>query len=559
MTKCDSSLLLENFYWRETNRADKVYLTQPLGNGELKNYTWAEAGKEARLMATYLKNLNLPEKSHIATVSKNCAHWIITDLAIWMAGHISVPLYPTLTANSVKQVLEHSESKLLFVGKLDVWDEMKDGVPTDMPMIAMPLAPAGHGLPTWEDAVKDLTPLEGQPTFNGDDLATIVYTSGSTGTPKGVMLTFKAMGDSARSLINVLNTHEEDRMLSYLPLAHVFERWTVQSQSFLAGFRIFFAESLDTFIQDLQRARPTLFVSVPRLWLKFQQGVSAKMPEKKLNKLLRIPILGGIIKKKILTKLGLQDVRFAGTGSAPIPPQLIDWYKKLGLELLEGYGMSENFALSHVSMPGKARVGYVGNTYPGVECRLSEEGEVLVKSLGNTTGYYKAPELTKELFTEDGFVKTGDRGEIDEMGRLRLTGRVKELFKTSKGKYVAPAPIESKILATNLAEQACVSGNGQASAHAVIVLAEDLRNKIAGNTLTREEIKNQLDNVLGNLNSSLDHHEQLQFVVVVKEPWTIENGLLTPTMKVKRNEVESKYKEFQDSWYSSKEAIIWEA
>ncbi len=558
MNTCETNLPLENVYWREKNTPNKTYFTQPTGNGLVTEYTWQEVIREARVMASYLRSLDYPVKSNIATISKNCAHWIISDLAIWMAGHISVPLYPTLTAECVQQILEHSEAKFLFVGKLDTWDDMKAGVPADLPVVALPLAPIGHGLPTWEKVTQGLAPISDSPTYQGEELATIVYTSGSTGTPKGVMITFKAMGSSAECIAKVLKTSDVDRMLSYLPLSHVMERWVVETHSFYSGCQIFFAESLDTFIQDLQRAKPTLFVSVPRLWLKFQQGVSAKMPEKKLKFLTSIPIIGGIVKKKVLGKLGLQHVRFAGTGSAPIPPQLIEWYKNLGLELLEGYGMSENFCCSHASMPGQTRIGYVGNTYPGVEHRLSEDNEVLVKSPGNTIGYFKDPELTKDLFTEDGFIKTGDRGEIDEQGRLKLTGRVKELFKTSKGKYIAPAPIENKILVTNLAEQACVSGSGFPQPYAVVVLSEDIREKLSNKSLGRDEIQQKLSQKMKELNEELHNHEKLQFSVVAKDIWSIENNLLTPTMKVKRHQVEKSYSSFEKDWYQRKEFIIWE-
>lgn len=558
MSQSNGRLILEQVYWREQTHPNKNYFVQPIGNGEVKNYSWADVVREAKTMATYLKSLNYPEKSNIALISKNCASWIIADLAIWMAGHVSVPLYPTLNAETVRQILEHSEAKLLFVGKLDTWQEMKGGVPEGLPMIATPLSPKNHGLPTWEGVTKGLKPIEGNPTRDADELATIVYTSGSTGQPKGVMLSFYALSESSSRVVDLLMTTDTDRMISYLPLAHVFERLVVETHSIYSGIEIFFAESLDTFIQDLQRAKPTLFVSVPRLWLKFQQGVIAKMPQEKLNKLLKIPILNKIIKKKILTKLGLQHVRFAGTGSAPTPPPLISWYNDLGLELLEGYGMSENFAYSHISRPGQSKVGYVGNAMPGVEHRISDQGEILVKSSGNTMGYYKAPELTKELFTEDGFVQTGDRGEIDSEGRLRITGRVKELFKTSKGKYVAPAPIENKILATNLAEQTCVSGSGQPSPYALIVLPEETRAKLDKNQIDKDTIASELTSSLKTINSQLDHHEQLQFMVIAKDAWTIENGFLTPTMKVKRGIVEDNFTPKAEGWYETKQQLIWE-
>ncbi|KZZ78276.1 AMP-binding acetyl-CoA synthetase, partial [Oleiphilus sp. HI0133] len=431
------TLPLESVFKWEKERADKVYMTQPMGNGVVQEYTWARTLNEARRIASYLKAQNFPPKSNIAILSKNCAHWIMTDLAIWLAGHVTVPLYPTLNADTVSYILEHSEAKAIFVGKLDDWEDMAPGVPDDLPRISYPLSPK-NDYPTWDTLVSENEPLEGEVQRDADELATIVYTSGSTGRPKGVMLSFGALGIAASGAAQALELYPEDRMLSYLPLAHVFERYVVEQSSFFRGFELYFAEDLNTFLQDLQRARPTVFVSVPRLWSKFQLGIFKKMPPKKLNRLLKIPILSGVVKKKVLTGLGLEHCRFAGSGSAPLSEDIINWYRSLGLELLEGYGMSENFAYSHISLPGRSRVGYVGEPLPGVEQRISEIGEIEVNSPANMMGYYKDDEKTKESFTEDGFLLTGDRGEIDDHGRLKITGRTKEIFKTSKGKYVAP-------------------------------------------------------------------------------------------------------------------------
>ena len=554
----DSKLLLQCAHRYASEHGDKIYMTQPLGGDKLDHFSWARAMDEARRMASYLKSLDLPPGSQIAILSKNCAHFILTDLAIWMAGHVSVALYPTLNAETVQYILEHSESKLLFVGKLDTWDEMKAGVPEDMPCVSYPLSPSNTSdLPTWNDLIKEHEPIEGDPVRAGEDMALIIYTSGSTGKPKGVMHNFAAISEASHGIAKKLQVTDEDRMLSYLPLAHAFERWIVESVSLVAGFHIFFAESLDTFVSDLKRARPTLFISVPRLWLKFQLGVFKKMPPKKLGLYMKIPILSGIVKKKVLTNLGLDAVRFAGSGSAPIPAELIQWYQDLGLELLEGYGMSENFSYSHSSTPGMARVGYVGNTYPGVECKLSEEGEILVKSPATMMGYYKQPEQTAECFTEDGYLKTGDRGSIDDKGRLKITGRVKELFKTSKGKYIAPAPIENIINNHPNIELSCVSGSGYPMAHAVVQLAEDLIPRL-GEPGVKEEVTASLEALLAKVNEEVEHHEHLQFLAIAKDAWTIEAGFLTPTMKIRRATLEDTYVPLMDGWYETKKKVIWQ-
>ena len=552
----DVKLPLEQVYRWEKAKADDIYLTQPMGNGVVQEYTWNRAVGEARRMATYLKSLGLPPGSKIALLSKNCAHWIMTDMAIWMAGHVTVPLYPTLNADTVSYILEHSEAKLLFVGKLDDWEDMKPGVPEDMPCISYPLSPP-NDYQTWDNIVAENAPMQDDTVRDADEMATIVYTSGSTGRPKGVVITFGAMGVAASGAAQALEMYPSDRMLSYLPLAHVFERYVVEQGSIHAGFQVFFADALDTFLEDLQRARPTIFVSVPRLWSKFQLGIFKKMPPQKLDKLLKIPLLNKVIKKKVLTGLGLEHCRFAGSGSAPLSEDIINWYRNLGLELLEGYGMSENFAYSHFSYPGRSRVGYVGEPLPGVEHRISEIGEIEVKSPAGMAGYYKNEEKTKETYTEDGFLMTGDKGEIDEMNRLKITGRIKEIFKTSKGKYVAPAPIENKIISHDAIEVVCVAGAECPQPHALINLSEEAFPK-RDDPEFRKEIEEGFTKLMSDVNATVDPHEALQFMVVVKDPWTIDNDFLTPTMKIKRDVIEGVYKDKIDGWYGSKQKVIWE-
>ncbi len=543
---------LDCLYELERTRPNDVWLTQPMGGGEVRELTFAQAADEVRRMAAHLVSLGLPKPSQIALFSKNSAWWILADLAIWMAGHVSVPLYPTLEQKSIRQILEHSESKLIFIGKLDGYEGMAPGIPADMPRITTPLSPKIEGVPKWADIVAKTEPMKDSPRRDPSELATIIYTSGSTGTPKGVMHSFATMMSGAQ-LVKLYKWQGADRMLSYLPLAHVAERLLVETNTLATGFQVFFAESLDTFVADLRRARPTLFFSVPRLWMKFQSGVFSKMPPSRLDLLLKIPIVKGRVQKKILQGLGLADCRIAASGSAPIPTDLLAWYRKLGLELLEGYGMTENFCYSHATRTGEVRVGYVGRPYDEVTQRISDEGEIQVKSPATMLGYYKAPELTAEVMTADGFLKTGDRGEIDEMGRLRITGRVKELFKTSKGKYVAPAPIESLILADSNIEQACVSGAGYEKAFGMVVLSP------TGRAASRTQVEADLASLLQTINAQLDPHEQLEMLVVLGDEWTVDNGLLTPTMKLKRAVIEERYKPQVEGWYKARRKVIWDA
>jgi long-chain acyl-CoA synthetase len=547
---------LQAFASTVRQRGKAVAMIQPLGGGKLREYNWLEIQDEALRMASYLRSLNLPANTNVALMSKNCAEWIVADLAIWMAGHVSVPLYPTLTSTSVRLILEHSGAPLLFVGKLDVWDEAKAGVPEGVDCIAFSLAPddARSRFPVWNDIIAQHQPLVDPSDPSEDALATIIYTSGTTGMPKGVMHSFRNFAVVGTKLVNVYDLKSSDRMISYLPLSHIAERAAVELALIYVGHEVHFAESLETFADDLKRARPTLFFAVPRIWTKFYQKVTDAMPPAKLSRLLRIPILNRIIKKKILSAMGLHECRIALSGAAALSPEVIEWFNKLGFEILEVYGMTENMAWSHTTRSGDQRVGWVGLPNDGVECRIAEGGEIHVRSPGNMLGYYREEGQTREAFADGGWLKTGDVGQLDGQGRLRITGRVKEIFKTEKGKYVAPAPIENRLVSFHGVEQACVMGPGLPQPIALLNLSpeEVVRLERDG----RDDYSQGLAELLSKVNHELDAHERLQCLVVVSEAWTVENGMLTPTLKMKRNELEKLYADRVPEW-SRKRGVIW--
>jgi long-chain acyl-CoA synthetase len=558
-TVSPDALALQRLYHWEKTTPDRVALTQPLGGGAVRDYTWREVLDQSRRMAAHLQAQGFEPGARIAILSKNTAHWLMSDFAIWLAGYVSVPLYPTLAAGTVRQILEHSEARLLIVGKLDGWEGMKPGIPAGLPCIAHPLAPddAKKSYPAWDDIVAKTAPLKGNPVRDGDELSTIMYTSGTTGAPKGVMHSFNTFAWSVQAGLKRVPIDGSARMLSYLPLAHVAERTLVEHGILATGMHVYFAESLDTFTADLQRARPTVFFSVPRLWVKFQQGISAKMPAAKLDRLLKIPILRGIVKKKILTALGLQECTWAAGGAAPMPPSLLRWYNKLGLDLVEVYGMTENCGVSHSTLPGKQRPGTVGLPYDGVQCRLDPaNSEIQVKSPGTMLGYYKQPEVTKHAMTADGWLHTGDKGALDAEGNLKITGRVKDLFKTSKGKYVAPAPIEDKLVMHSAIEACCVTGANLGQPLALLMLNLEGAKK-AAHAAGKSELEAELEAHLKEINATLDPHEQLDCVVVMTEAWTVDNDLITPTFKVKRNRIEDLFARHYDQWVGKRKKVIW--
>ena len=557
----DTELILDRIYDHEVTQAQRIFLIQPVGNGRAVDYTWAQTLDQARRMATHLKSLGFESGARIGLLAKNSAHFVIAELAIWMAGGTTVAIFPTETADNIAYVLRHCEASLLFVGKLDDWSTQQRGIPPNLPCIELPLAPA-TGFQTWDAIVARTAPLPGRAARAPDDLAMLLYTSGSTGQPKGVMQNFAAITAVAHGIGDDTVARDggvarDHRMLSYLPLAHCFERAWVECAALYSGrTSIYFSESLATFMDDMKRARPTVFISVPRLWTKFRQAVLARIPEAQLEALLDEPATADATGRRVLATLGLETVVRAGSGSAPLPPELLIWYRRLGLTLSEGYAMTEDFAYSHSSPPEIVAHGCVGRPHVGVQTRIAEDGEILVKSPGTMAGYYKQPQLTAESFTPDGFFRTGDLGRYDESGQLRLTGRKKELFKTSKGKYVAPAPIENLLNSHPMVELSMVSGSGQPAPYAMVVLEENLRASLA-DAVVRSEVEAELSRLLLEVNAKVASPERLQMIVVAQEPWSIANGCLTPTMKIKRARIEAMVAEVVCAWYAATGRVVW--
>jgi long-chain acyl-CoA synthetase len=550
----EGDLPLQRIYRWEKERGDKLFLSQPHDGGQLHRWTWAEAVGEARRMASYLEQQGWEPGSRIVILSRNCAWWLMAEMAAWMAGLVTVPIYPSLLACSVRELLEHCEPKALFIGAVDDREAMRRGIPAGVQCIRFPTAPPSAD-PAWNDIIAQHPPLSGTPTRLLDELATIIYTSGTTGTPKGVMHPFRTFARMGRDLAKMGGFTSEERIISYLPLAHIAERGIVEALGFHVGFQIFFGESVETFITDLQRARPTLFFSVPRLYMRFRQGVLAKVPQHKLDRLLRIPVLSGIVRRKILRQLGLDSVRFAASGAAPLAPEVITWYRRLGLDLIEGYGLTET-GITHAPPPGSFQLGYVGPAVESVEVKLGPDGEVLMRSDMNMMGYLKDPEGTAASFTEDGFFRTGDLGELNADGQLKIIGRLKESFKTSKGKYVAPVPIEKLLSANPAIEASCVMGSGRSHPFAIAVLAPEVE-KAAADPIQRKVIETALAQTIADANATLDPHERLAFLALVKGPWNMESNLVTPTLKIKRAAVEARYHSFVEGWEHQASAIIW--
>ena len=539
---------LEKLYHWESTSPDNLFLRQPI-NGRWHEWSWRDAGLEIRKLAAALQASGLKEGSHIAILSKNCAHWIMADLAIMMAGHVSVPLYPNLTAATIQQILEHSEASMVFVGKLDGWDQMKVGVPQHVQVVSFPLYGPDAGI-SWDEFTLGHQPLEGNIIRANEELATIIYTSGSTGTPKGVMHKIGNYGFAATNAVDYIGLQSNERFFSYLPLAHIAERFFVEQGALYSGGQISFAESLDSFLDNLQEARPTLFLGVPRIWKKFQEGILTKISQKRLNTLLSIPILSSFIKNKIRKGFGFAETRIMYTGASPIPEELLRWYRKIGFVIAEGYAMTENFAYSFGSLIEEARPGFVGHLLDHVDLKFGEDDEIFIRHQGMMDGYYNDPELTAATFTEDGYLKTGDRGRLDADGFLKIIGRTKEVFKTSKGKYVVPGPIEMKVGDHADVEMSYVTGEALPQPIVLITLTE------TGKIRKRESMIEELSCHIKKINAQSDAHEKIGKAVVLEDNWTIENNMLTPTLKLKRREIDGRYAVHFENWFQREELVF---
>lgn len=534
-------------YW-ESKQPSKIFLNQPI-NGKYKTYTFKEAGVEIRKIAQSLKNLNIPEKEKVAILSKNCAHWIMADLAIMMANYTSVPIYPTLQADGIRYILEHSEAKAIIIGKLDNYKAQKKGI-GDIPKIGVSLYDIDEKL-LWEELVKLTPEIKITNTQQPEDLMTIIYTSGTTGVPKGVMHKVSSFTQVANTAAEVIDLPDYPRFFSYLPLSHIAERMGIEMHGLFRGASFTFPESLDTFATDLEKVQPHLFFAVPRVYAKFKEKILENIPQKKLNFILAIPFLNILFKKKLHKKLGLGSARIVFSGAAPLAVSLMDWYEKIGITIHQAYGMTEDCALSHFNLLDSNLKGSVGKSLPGVTAKLNELGEICIKSNCLMLGYYKMPEQTKASFDTNGFLKTGDIGEYDHQ-YLFITGRIKDQFKTDKGKYIAPAPIELEFLKNSNIEQICIVGMGIPQPIALINLSE------SGEKLDKTALANSLKETLIQINPNLEKHEKVEKIVIMSEDWTMDNGLLTPTLKTKRNQIEKIHQPKYNTWFNLKNIVIYE-
>ena len=471
----------------------------------------------------------------------------MSDLAIMMAGFVSVPIYTSLTAKAIYQVLTHSESKAIIIGKLDDYFSIKEGIPA-IPKIGIEL----YGIKeeySWENIIQSETSEITIKFPKLSDIHTIIYTSGTSGNPKGVLHSVGNFVNSLNTIQKIIKLPSHPRLFSYLPLVHVAERiiWTY---GLTIGAQFSYPESLKTFAKDLEKSQPHAFFGVPRIWVKFQEIITSKLSQKKLDWLLKTPIIKDIVIAKLKQKLGLKNSEIIISGAAPISKDVLHWFKTIDIEISQIYGMTEDCCVSHFNTPPYNKIGTVGKALPGVKTKITSEGEICIKNNCLMKGYFKNPELTAKIFDKDGYLKTGDKGVYDLEGNLTITGRIKDQFKTDKGKYIDPSPIELELSKNTNIEQVCIVGSGLPHPIALVTISE------IGNSNSSFKISNSIMNTINQLNHQLENHEKIKKAVVFKTHWTIENNFLTPTLKLKRNLIELDNERNYLTWYHDEKVVI---
>ena len=544
--------ILDYFLKWEKEKPEDTFLKQPSGNNWV-NYTWRQVGEEARKIVGALQEQGFVRGDRIALLSSNCAQWIISDLALMMGGYISVPMYANVSANAMQKILTDSGARFLFIGKLlpKDWHNLSQAIPESVQTATLD-GYDKEGIKPWATFISS----SAAPTLlspKAEDVFTIIYTSGTTGDPKGVVHTFGSVLNAVQVASDAFMLNRSgNRFISYLPLSHAAERGLIESGGIYCGGTIAFIESIDSFAATLQTIQPTHFFGVPRIWEKFQAKILEKLPQGKLSLLLKIPIIAGIIRAKIKKSLGLNKADLVVTGAAPIAPELILWFQKLGIFICEAYGLSEDFSVLSMNTKDMLRMGTVGKLFDKQEVDIDPETHEIRQRCGwLMQGYYNNPELSAKTIV-NGFLYTGDMGHLSADGFLTITGRVKDIFKTTKGEYISPSALEMKFTGLDIVDQACVMGSQYPQPFVLIVLSE------IGKTMDKSEVNTQLQAILDLVNRDVMEYQKLKKVIIVKEEWTNDNDLLTPTLKMKRNVLSQKYESALKPVYEKKELVSWE-
>ena len=543
-----------------------------------------------RKLIDELEKMGLKRGDKVAIIAANRTEWVMTDFACMFLGIVTVPIYNSLSPEQIKYILQDSDAKACFLASSYIMDKVlaiKDKLPELKTVVSYDDFDEMNRVEGVIFFSEMMTGQEDKPKkcmeelmklaekVNEDDLLTIIYTSGTTGTPKGVMLTHKNIYSNVQSCQKILQIDRNDAFLSFLPYCHVYERTAGYYLAIFTGAKIYYAQNIDTIAVQMPEVKPTIVIMVPRLLDKMynkvlRRGDDLKPIKKKIfewgvkvaeenwdrKSSLKWKIANKLVFEKVKERTGGR-IRFFVSGGGALNKKIGEFFEGVGVSTLEGYGMTESSPVISVNRPDKNKYGTIGKALDGVMVDFAEDGEILVKGDLVMKGYYKMPEETEKTIT-NGWLHTGDIGEIDDEGYMKITDRKKSLFKTSGGKYVAPAQVEEVLRGLSYLDQMVVLGNGRMYVTALLVPNyEELRAYAKGKGITgsneelisNEELLKAIERDIKRVQSGLGTHEKVRKFRFLSQPMSPETGEMTPTLKVKRKVVEERYKDLIEEMY----------
>ncbi|MBN2158508.1 MAG: long-chain fatty acid--CoA ligase [Spirochaetes bacterium] len=570
--------------------------------GQYIDISWNEMDRMVRELALYLISIGVKKGDRVGLFSPNRPEWWISDLAILSAGGVNVPIYATNSAEESRYILSNSGSKICIAGSRDHMEkilEAKKKLPGLKKIIVMERVKSSNkAVITWADALKAGAAYKNKgeigkrlKALKSRDLATIIYTSGTTGDPKGVMLTHDNFISDARQINNDFIEYINDShvLLSFLPLSHSLERTSGYYFPLFAGCTVAFAEDFSKVVDNMKEVRPTFIISVPRLYEKIHSVILSRLPEASAVKRLmfsmavntakknlpyvcndippkgllklRVRLFDKLVFSKFREGLGMDRMEFAVSGGAPLSVSDAEFFIGMGIKILEGFGLTETTPVTNVNPPWKIKPGTVGPTLSETKVKISDEGELLIKGPQVMKGYYKNPKATAEVFTRDGWFRTGDMARIDEDGYVSITGRIKDIIVTAGGKNISPQNIENDLKSSKYIEQVAVIGDRRKYLSALIIPSfENLQKWAKAKGLpaaTNKDLVNSTEVyalMQGEIERIMKNYarvEQIRKFALLDAEWTQDTGEITPSLKVKRRVVEEKYKNAIESMYPS--------
>jgi long-chain acyl-CoA synthetase len=558
--------------------------------GQWRATTWRQYADEIRTAARAMISLGLARGGKVCILGFNRPEWVIFNHAAMMAGGVAAGIYTTCSPDEVQYIVHHAEASIVLVEDEHQWKKIearRAQLPLLQHVVLMKGAPEIKDpiVLSWEafNAKASATPESALDQridkIEQDELATLIYTSGTTGPPKGVMLSHKNLAWTAQALIDLQGSEEGDRGLSYLPLSHIAEQMCTIHVPATAGACVYFAESIEKVPDNLKEVQPTVFFGVPRIWEKFHAGITAKLAQatgakKYLVAWTRLvctdvnarrargesipPLLDAqykLVKKLVLDKLkpalGLGSARFCVSGAAPIAKDVLEFFASLDVMVHEVYGQSEDCGPTTLNIPGQTKLGSVGPAIPGVQVKIADDGEILVKGPNVFLGYYKEPEATAEALTPDGWLRSGDLGEIDRNGFLSITGRKKEIIITAGGKNIAPKNIEAALKQSNLISEAVVIGDRRKFLSVLLTLDDAVAKP-----MSKDQVHAEVQRVIDEVNKTLARVEQIKKFTILPRAFGIDTGELTPTLKIKRKIVAKNFEKEIEAMYAEESPAI---